>query len=66
MICRGARRNASCSLSRSRYVLVQAKARKGPILIDVVYDYYRVGGKMPAVAKERAVEVANRLFAAAP
>jgi hypothetical protein len=42
------------------------KARKGPIIIDVVYDYYHVDGKMPAVAKERAIEVAKRLFAAAP
>jgi hypothetical protein len=42
------------------------KARKGPITIDVVYDHYRIDGKMPAAAKQRAIDLANRLFAAAP
>jgi hypothetical protein len=42
------------------------KARKGPIIVDVVYDYYHIDGKMPAAAKPRAIDVANRLFAAAP
>jgi hypothetical protein len=42
------------------------KARKGPIIVDVVYDYYHIDGKTPAAAKERAIEVAKRLFAAAP
>jgi hypothetical protein len=42
------------------------KARKGPIIIDVVLDYYHIDGKTPAAAKERAIEMAKRLFAAAP
>ena len=50
------------------FVQGHIKARKGAVIVDMLYGGYRINDNNidPAIAKQKAVELTTRIFAAAP